>query len=126
VPSSSAPISREYPATSAARIAARPGPGSRRFAGSQAQARQQQLAVLGVPHRSGVRYHHGGNDAQPRDELLCLVEPTHMGVAGGEKAIWDRVAWIFLDREKEVRNCLIETPSVETRDAYVAQRRPGD
>ena len=40
--------------------------------------------MLGVPQEAGVRYHDRGNGAQPRDDLSCVVEPTHMGVAGGE------------------------------------------
>jgi hypothetical protein len=38
--------------------------------------------------------------AQPLDDLSYVVESTHMGVAGGEKLIRDREAWIRLDREE--------------------------
>jgi hypothetical protein len=63
-----------------------------------------------------------GNSAQPRDDLSGVVELTHIGVAGGEKAIRLRVAWILLDREKELRHCPIEAPSEEMRGAYYRHR----
>jgi hypothetical protein len=43
----------------------------------QPQARQQQLAVLGVPKVADDRHHAAGNGAQPLDNLSCVVEPTH-------------------------------------------------
>ena len=51
------------------------------------------------------------------DDLSRLVEPPHMRVAGGEIAIRRRVTWIFLDREKQLRHGLIETPTEEMRAA---------
>jgi glyoxylase-like metal-dependent hydrolase (beta-lactamase superfamily II) len=45
---------------------------------------------------------------QPSDDLSCVVEPTRMGVAGGERAIWLRVAWILLDREEQFWDGLVE------------------
>src|SRR5712671_3424831 len=99
------------------------GSGSWRLARRQAQARQQQLALLDVPQEAGVRYDDRSNGAQPRDDLSGVVESTHMGVAGGEKAIRLRVAWILLDREEEFRYCLIEAPSEEMRGAYYRHRR---
>ncbi len=73
--------------------------------------------MLGVPKVAGVRYHDRGDGAQPRDDLSRVVEPTHMGVAGGEKAIRARKARILLDREEQFRHCLIEAPSEEMREA---------
>jgi hypothetical protein len=58
----------------------------------QPQARQQKLAVLSVAKEAGVQYHDSGDGAQPLDNLSGVVEPTHMGVAGGETAIRIREA----------------------------------
>jgi hypothetical protein len=33
------------------------------------------------------------------------------------------VAWILLDREEQLRYCLIEPPSEEMRGAYISERR---
>jgi transposase len=38
-----------------------------------------------------------------------------MGVASGEIAIWLREARIFLDREKKLRDCLVEAAADEVR-----------
>src|SRR5437660_12829143 len=72
----------------------------------QAEARQEQLLVLGVPQEAGVRYHNWGNGSQPLDDRACVIEPTHMGVAGGETAMRQREAWLLLDREAERRHGL--------------------
>src|SRR5271169_3057197 len=95
---------------------------SRRFAGRQAQARQVKLAVLGVPIEAGVRYHERRDGAQPRDDLSRVVEPTHMGVAGGERAIRAWEAGILLDREEQLRHGLLEAPTAEMRRAYCLER----
>jgi hypothetical protein len=70
------------------------------LAGRQAQSRQEQLAVLGVSQIAGVWHHDGGDGAQARDDISRLAELSHMGVAGGEKAMSPRVAWVLLDREE--------------------------
>src|SRR5208283_6213430 len=59
----------------------------------------------------------------PRDDFSGVVEPSHMGVAGGENAIWVRKARIILDGEKEFRHCLIEAPAEEMCLAYYSERR---
>src|SRR5271165_3903051 len=87
------------------------GSRSCRLAGRQAQARQEQLAMLGVPQVADVRYYDRGNGSQPRYDLSCVVELAHMGVAGGEKAIRHREAWILVDREDQFRHGLIEAPT---------------
>jgi hypothetical protein len=87
------------------------------------QARQEKLTVLGVPILAGVRYHDAGNAPQPRDNLSCIVEPTHMSVAGREKAMRRREAWILLDREEQLRHGIIEAPSEEMRHTYRKERR---
>jgi len=40
-----------------------------------------------------------------------------MGVGSGEIAIWLREARIFLDREKKLRDCLVEAAADEVRAA---------
>jgi hypothetical protein len=86
-----------------------------------AEARQQQLAVVGVSQVAGVRDHDRDNGPQSRNDLSSVVEPTRMGVAGGENARRVREAWIFLDREEQFRYRLIEAPSEEMRGAYHAE-----
>src|SRR4029077_13048214 len=41
-----------------------------------------------------------GDVAQALDDISCLVEPSHMGVAGGEPAIGDRKGRGLLDRQE--------------------------
>ena len=82
------------------------------------QTGQQQLAMLGVLQKADARYHDRSNGAQLLDDLSRVVEPTHMGIAGGESAVGGRLAWIVLDREEQVRYCLFEAPAVEMRGAY--------
>jgi hypothetical protein len=101
---------------------------SRRLAGRQAQARQQQLAVLGIAQVAGVRNHDTGNGAQALDDLPRLVEPADMRVAGGENPIRVRMARILLDREEQFRNRLIEAPVPRARPrppAYARGRAEG-
>ena len=88
------------------------------LAGRQAQAREEKLAVLGVPQEAGVRYHDRGNGLQPLDHFSRLIELTHVGVAGSEKALRQREASVLLDREEQLRHGLIETPTEEMRLAY--------
>jgi hypothetical protein len=100
------------------------GSGSCLLVGRQAQARQVKLPVLGVPQEAGVRRDHDRrNGALPLDDLTCVVEPAHMGAAGGENAIRLREARIVLDREEQFRHGLVEAPAVEMRLAYYRERR---
>ena len=46
-----------------------------------------------------------------------------MRIAGGKKAIRRRVAWVVLDREDQLRRCLIEAPTEKMRAAYCSERR---
>ena len=94
------------------------GSGSCRLARRQAQAREVKLAMPGVPLVGAVRYHDRSDGAQPRNDLSCVIEPTHMGVAGGESAVRRREARIILDREKQFRHCFSEAPTEETGVAY--------
>ena len=64
--------------------------------------------MLRVPQIAGVRYRGRGNGPQSLHDLSCVVEPTHMGVAGGEDAMWEREGGIVLDRKEQLRHCLIE------------------
>jgi hypothetical protein len=79
--------------------------------------------VLGVPIVAEVRYHERGDGAHPRDDLSRVVEPTYIGVAGGEEAIRAREAGILLDREEQLRHGPIEASTEEMRYAYLKERR---
>ena len=99
VPSSSAPISREYPATSAARIAARrrvwlmsSSPAARR------RPDRKSSRCSGLRNGRSLGTITRGDGAQPGDDRARFVEPPHMGIARGEKAVCrrdspDRLAW---------------------------------
>ena len=63
------------------------GLSSFRLAHRQAQARQEQLAVLAVAKRHITGHDERGNGAQPRDDRPRFVEPPHMRIASGESAV---------------------------------------
>ena len=88
----------------------------------EVQARQKQLAVIGVPQIAEIRNHGRGNGPQSPDNLSCVVKPTHMGVAGSEIPICKRMARIFLDRSQEHRHRLIEAPADKMRRADSNER----
>src|SRR6185437_16782858 len=69
--------------------------------------------MSGVSIVAGVRYHDGRDRAQPRDDDAGIVEPPHMGVAGGEKAIRAWKAGIVLDRQQQLRHRLIKAAGKE-------------
>ncbi len=77
---------------------------------------EEQRAVLGVPQEASVRYDDGGNGTELLDDFSGVVEPPHMGVAGGEKAIPPWVAWVLLDRGEAMGLAHVASP--------VAKRRP--
>ena len=47
-----------------------------RFTHRHAQARQEELVVLGVPIVAGVGYYERRDGTQSGDNLSCVVEPT--------------------------------------------------
>ena len=77
--------------------------------------------MLGVPQEASVRYDDGGNGAELLEDFSSVVEPPHMGVAAGEKAIPPWVAWVILDREDQFRQCLSEAPAEEMCVAYIEE-----
>ena len=78
-----------------------------------------------LPQVAGVaRHDHRGDGAQPRDDRLRVVEPTHMGVAGGEITIRLGEVRIFLDREEQLRHRLIEAPAEEMRAPITQETVP--
>jgi hypothetical protein len=79
--------------------------------------------VLGVaiPHRTF--HHHRRNRAHPRDDLLRLVEPSHMRVAGSENAIGYWEARSPFERGEQVCRRLIEPAAEEMGFAYGRQIR---
>jgi len=66
--------------------------------------------VLGISVVAGVRDHDRGDGLQLRDDLARVIEPTHMGVAGGENAIRCWTARIILNREEQFRHGFVEAP----------------
>src|SRR5438105_2372917 len=89
--------------TTTLREAIRRALSSARLAHRQAQTGQQQLAVLGVAPLQFGRNDQRGNGAQLYYDGSCFVEPSHMRVARGEKAVRVGKAWIVLDRQEELR-----------------------
>ena len=69
--------------------------------------------MFGVPIAADIRDYDGGNGAQPREHFSGVVEPAHVGIAGGELTIGRRVTWIFLDRQEQLRRGMIEAASGE-------------
>ena len=75
---------------------------SRRLVGRQAQARQEKLAVLGVAQMQNARHDLRGDGAQSGDDRARFVEPAHMGIARGEKAVWGGKAWVVLNGQEQL------------------------
>ena len=71
-----------------------------------------------MPQVAGVWHHDRGDGTHSLDDFSGIVEPTHMGVAGGELAIRLPEAWIFLDREEQFRRCFIEAAAEKMRGAH--------
>src|SRR5580704_1928801 len=93
------------------------GSGSCRLAGRQTQAGSVELPMLGIPQIGEVRYHDAGDGLQPRDDHSRFVEPSHMGIAGCEVPIRVGEAGVLLDREQQLRDCLIEASRIKMRGA---------
>jgi len=91
------------------------GSGSCRLAGGQAQPRQKQFAMFGVSQGQFVRHDQGSDRAQPGNDRARLVDPTHVGVARGERAIWRRVVRVFLNCEEQLRHRILEAAVNEVR-----------
>src|SRR4029077_18350338 len=73
------------------------------------------LALLKISQVIGARDYEGSDGAQPGNDFPCLVEPPHLGIARGQIAVRNRIVGVFLDREQELRQCLIETPAEKMR-----------
>ena len=84
---------------------------TRRLASREAQAGQVKFSMLRITQEVCVCDHDRGDGAQPLDDLACVLEPTHLRIAGGKIAIRNREAGILLDRQEQVRHCLIEPPT---------------
>ena len=78
------------------------------FARRQAQAGQEQLAVLGVAKRRIARHDNRGNGAQPGDGRTRLTEPAHVRIACRKDPICPRRAWIVLNSEEQIRRRFVE------------------
>ena len=79
--------------------------------------------MLRVAELQDTRRYDGCDSAQPSNDLSRLVETSHVGVARGEKAVCRREARIFLDRELELRYCLVEASAKQMSSANRRERR---
>ena len=75
-----------------------------------------------VPQKAKGRQYDRGDAPEPLHDFSRRFEPPHMGIAGGESAIWLRVGRIILNREKEFWHRLIKTPTQEMCPAYQCER----
>src|SRR5260370_25755998 len=73
------------------------------LAGRQAQARQEKLAVLGVAVRQIGRHDLRGNRAQLSDDRARFVEPPHLRIARGERAVRDGGTRTVLNGSEQLR-----------------------
>ena len=67
------------------------GSGSSPLAHCQAQAREKKLAMAGIADIGKALQHAGREGAEALDDFPRLLEASHMGIAGGEKAVSRRV-----------------------------------
>ena len=82
-----------------------------------------EYRIVNAPIVSPFVVRYAWHVSQPLDDSACVIEPTHIGVAGGETAMRQREAWVLLDREEELRHGLTEAPAGEMRGAYYKDRR---
>jgi hypothetical protein len=70
----------------------------------------QTVKVRGAqePKLTIARHGKTGRGARPIDGCPRVVEPTHMGVAGGETELSSPSVWILLDHEEQSRHSLFE------------------
>src|SRR5215472_2033135 len=80
--------------------------------------------MLGVAELEDTRRYDGCDSAQPSSDLSRLVETSHLGVARREKAVCRREARVLLDRELELRYCLVEASAKQMSGANRRERRP--
>src|SRR4051794_31386027 len=99
--------------------------GSRSYylASRVAQARYKKLSVLSIPQEAYIWYHDWCDGPQPLKDRSCIVEPSHMSIASGKKAIPVRESRIFLNCEEKFRQGLIEAPTEKMHGTYYNVRR---
>src|SRR5690349_5716714 len=83
------------------------------LAGRETQTREIQFALVAVPQVAHVRYQSRCDGPQPRDDIPCVIQPTHVSVAGSEISVWLRVTCIVLDRKEQRRHRRIKSPGKE-------------
>ena len=113
MPSSSAPINREYPATSAARIRRDGG-----LAHTAQRGAVEQDSVLAVAVRQIARHDERGIGAQLCDDRTRFVEPPHMGIARCEIAVWVGGARIVLNGQEQIRRRFVKLAFEEIGQAH--------
>ncbi len=85
----------------------------------QAEARQEQLALVWVRIGKKARYHAGRHRPQSLDDGAGFFQPSHMRVTRRESAISVGQAGKFVRRQGKQLRGLIETPTKEVSQAEV-------
>src|SRR6266567_5277234 len=75
--------------------------------------------MLGIAENRIARQDRPSHSAQPGSHRARLVESPHMGIGGPENTVRGWKGWIVLEREKQLRHCLLETPSEKMRHTYL-------
>ena len=88
----------------------------------QAEARQEQLALLRVRIGKKARYHARRHRPQSLDDGAGFFQPSHMRVTRRESAITLGQAGKFVRRQGKQLRGLIETPTEEVSQADVKPR----
>ena len=74
--------------------------------------------MLGVATRQIARHDQRSNGAQPGDDRARFVEPPHMGIARGEKAVCGGKAWMVLNGQEQLRRRFVKLTFEEIGHAH--------
>jgi hypothetical protein len=80
--------------------------------------------VFRVPQIARVRDNDRGDGAQLGDDLPGVVEPAHVGIAGGEKAMRQGQTRVLLDDKPQFCCCFLKAPTDEMRRTKIRMRPP--
>src|SRR5215469_12871739 len=80
--------------------------------------------MAGIADIGKALQHAGREGAEALDDFPRLLEASHMGITGGEKAVGRRVGRKLLKRSEERRRCLLVSLVEKLRDADSRQRPP--
>ena len=79
--------------------------------------------MLGISERQRARDDDRSDGTQPGDDLSRVVEPSHMGIAAGKRAVWWRVRRTFVDRHEQLGHRGVELPIYQIRATDHGQMR---